>query len=471
MGSRRLVGWCAAGAVLMMLVAVAPAVGDVVKLKDGRVLEGTVVEEQPDAIQFRIATPNIKVTLSFNRADIESLEKKPPSEPVAEDAELLEPEQQAASGLYIEVPIVGRFKEQVFASAVRSSLARAKQQSVRHIVFTVDSDGGAIDEAGTIFRILQSFANDFEYHSIVRKCHDGALIVPFLSKTIHVIPGASVGGTGSPLEHRPARYAAKEEPIYRAYVADQLRDHARRMGRTGDLIHAMIDPDDALVAWVNAEGKVEVAPALPAGVAEDRVIFRDDAGSLLMLSFEQVRKLGLPVIEGGVAALGEALGIQDWREESAYGREMMNKAVARDHSRKDSAQAKAEDAIARNIRMREETKQAIDYSLKQAAKWNPTEASYQTLGKLFYWEAGFDMDWDVSLWTPASRAKWQSRTEACDHYLSRAETGARTLIRLEKEAAGMGLPPLCKTGDLEFTLDDIATKREMLRRGKNRIGE
>ena len=38
---------------------------------------------------------------------------------------------------------------------------------------------------------------------------------------------------------------------------------------------------------------------------------------------------------------------------------------------------------------------AIETNLKQAAKWNPTDASYKTLST--YWNWVLDTDWDMQL--------------------------------------------------------------------------
>jgi hypothetical protein len=373
--------------------------------------------------------------------------------------------------LYLERPFKGRLKEQVFAQAIRSTLAYAKLHGIKHVVFSVDSTGGAVDEAVIIYRTLRQFEHVITYHAVITNCTGEALVVPFLCQTVHLRPGATVGGSQQKMENLPGKYAAKDEAVVRTQIGENLAEAARQRGRKGDIIRVMIDPTAVLAAWIDKDKQVQTGPSVPAGVPADRVIFADGPDTVLVLSFEQAGRLGIPTINGGAAAIGPLLGLPNWREESSYGRDTMNRAILARKQRAENAQTQFEDAVARNIRMRETTRQAIQTNLKQAAQWNPTDASYETLRT--YVDLGFGPfgGWDTQLWTPESRQRWQSRTEACAYFLSKAQSGITAMVRLDKEAGSLGLSPSFKEGELPLMLDDVNVKLNMLARGANRIGE
>jgi len=316
---------------------------------------------------------------------------------------------------------------------------------------------------------MMEFADTLHYHAIVRKCLNDAIVIPFLAETTHLLPDAVIGGTEQKLENLPRKYAAKDEQLVRSQIASDLYEAARKRGRDGRIIRAMVDPEESLAAWIDKKGEIAMGTALAKDVPSDRVVFQVGPDDVLQLGFEQARKLGVPTITGGSNRLGEALGLPGWREESSYGRDTTNRVIASRKRAASSAQGKYEDKLTQNIRMRETASRAIETNLKQAAQWNPTEASYKTLSALWNWE--FGLDWDTRLWTPESRARWRDRTDACAYFLTKAQENIRLMIRLDKEAATLGLSQTFQPDDLAVMLEDVNVKLEMLKRHRNRIGE
>lgn len=81
------------------------------------------------------------------------------------------------------------------------------------------------------------------------------------------------------------------------------------------------------------------------------------------------------------------------------------------------------------------------------------------------------MDFDMQLWTPESQTRWRDRTDAGLYFLTQAQDNVWLMMRLDKEAVGMGLSATFKADDLGFMLEDVSTKTQMLARHRNRIGE
>lgn len=458
--------------VIASFLCVSPLHADVVKLKDGREFEGLTLSQAGDNLEFDTVISGIRAKLSFKRAEVASLEKKalPKGFFEASQQDEATATQPAGPTLYLELPVVGRFRDTVFAHAVQSVLSYARAKKVGHIVFTLDTPGGAVDEAGAIYRAIARYEKDFTYHAIIKNCTGDALVIPFLCQTLHLQPGATVGGSAT-WDKLPRKYVKKDAQVARAQIADDLVAEAQKRGRKGDLIRAMVDPADSLAAWRDAQGEVVMDRTLPKGLPADRIIFECRPGSVLVLTYEQATKLGIPTLDGGADKLGASLGLAEWREESSFGRDAMNRAVAAQRRKVSSAQAKFEDEVSSNIQMRETTKRAIEQNLKQAATWNPTTASYKTLTaySTMYWNPS--ATWDTQIWTPESRQRWRNRTEACFYYLDRSRSGLESMIRLDKQAVSLGLSPTFRADDLQAMLDDVNMKIEMLKRNQNRTGE
>lgn len=461
--------------VLLMASMVAATVhADVVTLSDGRQFEGMVRSDQGDTIRFETVVSGTRVTIEFKRSDVKSVERKPVPEDLFESTA---PEHRVgaaaasreATTLYLEIPIVGKFREAVFVQPIRSTLAYAKKKGITHIVFNVDSEGGAVEDAGAMYKTLMEFGGSLHYHAIIRKCLNDAIVIPFLCETIHLLPDAVIGGSSQQMENLPRKYAAKDEQLVRSQIARDLYDAARKRGRDGRIIRAMIDPEEPLAAWIDDKGDIAMGATPPAGVAADRVIFQVVPGAALQLTYAQARRLKVPAITGGADRLGDELGLPGWREESSYGRDAMNRVIAGRKRAAAGAQAKYEDKLTKNIRMRETASRAIESNLKMAAQWNPTDASYNKLSSYWGWEVG--LDFDIQLWTPESRARWRDRTDACLYYLTQAQENIKLMMRLDKEAAPLGLSPTFKPDDLAFMLDDVSMKIQMLARHRNRVGD
>jgi hypothetical protein len=473
---RPVLGLLAPYAIAVAIVLLSQVVrADVITLIDGRLFEGQTLSDQGEKVQFDTLISGIRAKLSFKRSDVKSLEKKALPAGFFEGSE--SDPASAAQGptgeptLYLEIPITGGFKDQVFAQAVRSSLFYARGRNVKHIVFTVDSNGGALDEAGILARVLRDFRGDLSYHAIIRNCTGEAIIVPFMCESIHLLPGAVVGGSDQKMENLPAKFAKKDEAVVRSQIADDLAEEARKLGRKGDVIRAMVDPTESLAAWLDPSGKVVMDRTAPKDLPPDKLIFQDGPNTVLVLTYDQATKLGLPPIDGGPDALGKLLGLPNWKEESTYGRDMVSKIASLHRQKASAAQAKFEDSVSRNIRMRDITKKAIESNLKQAATWNPTTASYKTLSMYITWGWDPGTQWDSQIWTPDSQARWHSRSEACAYFLNRAAEGIKSMMKLDKEAVPLGLSPTFKEGDLQLMLEDVNVKLEMLRRGQFRVGE
>ncbi|MHC4710290.1 MAG: Clp protease/crotonase-like domain-containing protein, partial [Planctomycetota bacterium] len=366
-------------AVILGVAAVLMSPGvraDVVQMTDGRRFEGEILGEDVEAVTIDTKlTPTIRTTVRLDRSEVESIERKPlpqgffdppPPPPQASDPMAHSPQDT----LYLEVPIEGVFGKDIYADGVNAALRYAGRYRIHHVVFVVNSPGGDLDESRATYDLLRRNQRQFTFHAIVRECIDGALGVAVWCDSIHILPGARLGGGSS------GSGRGDEDRLLRSQVAREIIRQARLEGPVADIVGAMIDPDRTLAAWRDEAGEIVVGAAAPPAVPAARQVFRVGPGELLVLDHEQAVGLGLEPLVGGAAELGGVVGLSGWKAESDYGRRVMAETAGRKRREAEEASAKFAAAVEDNVRRREALEQYLQECLQRAAEWNPSDASY-----------------------------------------------------------------------------------------------
>ncbi|MHC4967759.1 MAG: Clp protease/crotonase-like domain-containing protein [Planctomycetota bacterium] len=453
------------------VVLIAPGVrADIVEMTDGRRFEGEILREDAEALTIDTkVSPTIRTTLRLARADVESIERKPvpedffdapPAAPRVSDPEALSPQDT----LYLEIPIQGEFGRDVFADGVDAALRYARRYRIRHVVFAVDSPGGDLDEARATYDLLRRNQRQLTFHALVRQCTGGALGVAVWCDSIHVLPGASIGGAPPASTEASEPDRAGEDRILRAQMANELVRQARLTGPVADIVAAMIDPARTLAGWRDATGDIVIGDAPPPEVPAGREIFRIGPGDLLQLDFEQAVALGVEPIEGNAQKLGGVLGLSGWKPESNYGRRAMAETAGRKQREAQEASARYAAAVEDNIRRREALEQYLEESLKRASEWNPSDASYDYYVRRWGW------GWRRGKirMTHDSRQRWRQRTDLAMSHLLHAAEAVTALERLDREARELGLEPSFDAAELHWVKTDIQTKYEYFAANRDR---
>ena len=458
--------------VLAALVLAVPTSADVVEMKDGRSFEGEIIEETSTHIRIDArVTPTIRATLTLEKSEIDTYERKPLPPGFFDPPEKAEPRVSKPDAFddddnhYLVIPIVGRIGEQVFADGVKQGILYARRHRVPHVVFVIESEGGSVDEARRIYKAMSRYHGDVQFHALIRNCRGGALAIPVWCDTLTLAPGAQIGGSYDPHAGTPAE--VEQEQVIRSQVANEVAKDVTKRGGRGELIRAMIDPLETLVGWFDENQVVQLGVAPPLETPEDRIIFRTEVGDVLVLAEGQALALGLQSCSGSPESLGAALEFENWTKESDYGETTMAKVAASRQRRAAAETARFNERVQKNIERREMADRYISNNLQQAANWNPSNASYDDYGKRWKWHSG-GFYTTRSTWDMGARQRWRDRTDATLHYLSNAATGIRTAIALDQEAVELGLEPTFKPGELEMMGQDLLMKADYLRRNRNR---
>ena len=449
----------------MVVVVVVGVVGhaavagaDVVEMTDGRRFEGEIVRQDETSVSIDTrVTATIRTTLRLDRSEIESIERKPLPEgffdPPPAPPRLSDPQKDSPQDtLYLEVPIVGEFGRDVFADGVSKALRYAKRYRILHVVFVIDSEGGDLEDIEATYTLLRNNRRVLTYHAVVRNCTGGALAIPVWCDSMHLLPGARLGGSERPLS--ASSRMSDEDQILRAQIARGVVRETGLEGTVGDVVRAMIDPAVVLAAWRDEGGEIQVASAPPAGLPAERLVFRVGGGQVLVLSDRQAVELGAESFAGDIESLGAVLGFSHWKEESDYGRRAMEEAAAQKKRDAAQVQAKYAEAVEENIRKRGIAERYLEESVQRAAEWNPNDASYD----YYVRRRGWGWRGSKIRMTYDSRVRWQQLSDTAIGYLREAARAVTTIERLDRQAIELDLEPTFRPDELVWIKEDIQTK-------------
>jgi hypothetical protein len=357
---------------------------------------------------------------------------------------------------YLEVPVVGSFGKEITAAGIEAALAGAKEKGVQHIVFTVDSKGGKQTAGRDVNNVLRKYDKAFKYHALVDNATGVAVAIVVWCDTIWIRPGAQIGGVNLVFDES----MGVEPSVILMNVALNAGDRAKEHGHSPELVRAMIDPSDPVVAWKGADGKVQFGRSAPTGTAKENILLDHPAGKLLTLKDTQAMALGFAKPFGGAAdVLGKELGVKGWKSAGDAGKTAMVGATQAEEKKANEAKNDREKfLIEQNQKRREGTKASIERFLDLSNQAG-TYSTYKDGGWDGYWSGD---GYDTGRLTQESRRVWRDRTDITVSALSKARQGVIEMKALEKEAAGMKQEPMFPPGKLDNLHVDLNLKIEML---------
>ncbi len=480
-------GVCLRGMVVSMLALLAitmpgAAVADTVLMKDGRKIEGMIVSQDEAVVVIDTMISGIRaVDLRLQKSEVQEIT----TGPVDDDfysTEVAPPPRSANAvikqdhaGLYLVVPIKGELGTETVAGGVTRALAYAKRYRVPHVVFDVDSPGGNLDEILLITRSMRGSQGAIQFHAVLERCQGAALAIPLMCDTLHIRSGAVVGDTAEVLGEGSKKYGYEDDQVLRTELARRAFRYAVSKGSSGEIVRAMLDPLESLAAWTRPDGQIGMAMSLPEDVPAESVIFTTRSGNMLVLDDGQMTRLGIPMLDGSIADLGQALGIEGWQKESDSGETTMDEGVRQSREQQASKDTQFQRQLQSNILKRETTHTSIENNIQQAMQWDPNEGDYATYAKRYRWGGVGRRNRDYgyasgNVYTRESRNEWQRRSDLTMVYLREAAKACRSMKRLDAEAVKLGLEPTFKEGELETMVQDMDVKFRFVSDQRNKRG-
>lgn len=306
-----------------MLGIGADSLADVLRTKDGRMLEGRVIKQDENVVIFEMIRFGSTVRLEFKPDEVASITEGPvptnivtPAEP-AVPANVPPPSAEEPKGppiihydgpTYYFAPMRGVVGEAVTASILERMLADAARRKPSVVVLYMDSPGGSVDEVAKLVNVIAAYKQRLRIVVWAKRAISAAAITSLAANEIYMHPTATFGAATA-FRITPAGSAVAIEEKMQSVWRAQGRSAAEVGGHSPLLAEGMID-SSAGIYMHRVAGK----PVLTSRPQFGSVIVKDP-GKLLTLTGREAVASGLAqaVVED-LAELGKATGYAGWVE-------------------------------------------------------------------------------------------------------------------------------------------------------------
>ena len=321
---------------------------DVLIFKDGRIVEGRIIEETATEIRFEVRVGTITAPTVYRKSDILDVQRGAATDEPQAPATNVRDERRDASprvtgdpgapGVYV-MEMTGRFGRDISVTPIRNVLDDARQYKPDVLIVVIDnawtlSDGSdAPDDTaafGQIFlaediepiftqEIPQKWGYTPRIVIWVKKAMGGACFLPFNFREIYFHPDGKMGGIGNLIY----QYGTTGDEMVREKLFSAGMGHARGMANHGGydprIVTAMARADYVL-SYRMVGGRAELLERLPEGPNEFlltndgtkdefkdsiQALARGEGKNTLTLNAKVARDLG--VSKGTVSDLDELL--------------------------------------------------------------------------------------------------------------------------------------------------------------------
>jgi len=259
----------------VVLTCSASALADKLHLKDGRVLEGTVVREGKEFVFFRIRVGSISQEQMFSRDQILKIEQ---DDQTPKDDESLKAKEEADRKAETDKKAAGRHTGatrvailnfgppnewlgsagdmvgvQISASAFAAAVPMLKKEKVDVVVIRINSGGGYSLERDRFEEIFEKqYKPNFRTVAWVQSAISAAAMSPWVLEEFYFFPDGSIGGctewSGGMVASKGARL---EMILAKMERASELGKHDRKIMRSMQIMEALsVDYDSSgNVVW------------------------------------------------------------------------------------------------------------------------------------------------------------------------------------------------------------------------------
>ena len=430
---------CPLIAALALAFSAAPAIADIITMRDGRVLEGVIISESSRLVEFDTKLNGIRTTMSLNRRQIGKIERKPlpdgffearptrKPKPIAPASGSRKTESQQDpgaplkdlpkgeldDGIYMSIPARGAIGHGVTASGIRKALAAAEKAQAKHIVFLIDSPGGYAHEALQIRAVLDEFRDRFTFHALIEnQALSAATVLAAGSETIHARPIGTMGAATAYSTDADTGSAEVDAKFNSAWAAS-IASLASSRGHDEHPFRAMVIRDVELYVR-HAGDRVVFAGSAPSSKSkrEDEGWERlDDANTILTLTATQMAELNIAQLhDAGPEQLGSALGLTRWIDAGDKGARAMKTATQE------------------RVRLGEAIDGAIDALIESAEEAKREHPLRLTLVK---WSGTLEI-------TPKSQQDWTRSVSRSQSAWRRVQSAITRIERLKSKAEKIG---------------------------------
>ena len=236
-------------------------------------------------------------------------------------------EKTAGIEFYIEVPMIdnkalenygvgGNITAEAITNAVRYADAHP---SIHHVVFMMDTGGGALFHAKAMEDVIERHHQNTEYHIVVQNAISAGIWTAFSCDSIFMCRAGTIGGATAYYKIGNTSVVASDIPS----IAARLELTAIRNGYPKEIIKPLMLMESELYYWVDNDGQKVLsneAPKDKKAVKDYRQLDRKD--TVLTLTSKDAVQIGIAqAIEAYDASLvGKKIGSPGWTRANRYGK-------------------------------------------------------------------------------------------------------------------------------------------------------
>jgi hypothetical protein len=236
-------------------------------------------------------------------------------------------EKSADLEFYIEVPMIDNKDIEnygvggnITAEAIINSVRYAGQHpGIHHVVFKMDTGGGALHHAEAMEDIIEEHHENTEFHIVVQNAISAGIWTAFSCDTIFMCEAGTIGGATAYYQIGDTAIVAGDIP----WIAGRLELTAERNGYPAQLIKPLMLMESELHYWKKSDGEKVLSNKPPKDQsAVQGYRFMDRENTVLTLTSKDAVEIGIaqPIEAFDAGLVGEKIGVQNWALGNRYGK-------------------------------------------------------------------------------------------------------------------------------------------------------
>lgn len=236
-------------------------------------------------------------------------------------------EKSADLEFYIEVPMIDNKEledygvgHNITAEAIINSVRYAGQHpDIHHVVFKMDTGGGALHHAEAMEDIIEEHHENTEFHIVVQNAISAGIWTAFSCDTIFMCRAGTIGGATAYYQIGDTAIVAGDIP----WIACRLELTAERNGYPAQLIKPLMLMDSELHYWTESDGEKVLSNKPPAKRGDvENYRHLDRKNTVLTLTSQDAVEIGIaqPIEGFDTSLVGEKIGVKNWTLGNRYGK-------------------------------------------------------------------------------------------------------------------------------------------------------
>ncbi len=323
---------------LSVLLFCSAAMADKVTLKNGKVYEGTVLEQNADMVMIRIKVGTIEQTLTFWADSVEKVEMDSAgvSDPVGGEAQASTTTTGGASASSTTpattekrenvtrvavIPASGEVGPRLRADKLKAAVDALRPYEPDVIVLVIDSPGGYLSELYKISEYISEIRDEFRVVSWVKTAISAAAMTALNTKEIYFMREGNMGAAVA-WYSSGGQAVSMSGPEFEAWRQGAMR-MAEAAGHDGAIALSMVDAKVGLSATkeYKPNGDYEVI-WFSDDESGEHVLAKE--GEVLTLTANEAVEYKFALgIADNVDELAQQLGLEEWEEVSDVGRNLI----------------------------------------------------------------------------------------------------------------------------------------------------